>query len=371
MSFDPDLRRRVCLLVNPAAGGGRGLRVAPAVERRLSELGIALTRADTRDLDHARELADEAARRGQTVVVLSGDGMIGAVADVLRELPGATMGVLPGGRGNDLARVLQIPKDPLAACEIIAHGVPRAIDIGEVRAADSDWPGRAFVGIASVGFDSDANRIANQAPPRLGNLVYAYGALRALIAWRPARFALELRPSGARFEFTGYTVGACNSRAYGGGMHAAPDALLDDGLLDVVTLGRVGKLTFLTRLLPKVFSGNHIHEPYVRVMRAQEVLIDADRPFEMYADGDPIAQLPVRVRALPGAVTMLVPAHGVYTAFGDRAGEALGNRGGQALGNCAGEALGHREGETLGDRKGEAFEDREDDHARRAAGEPI
>lgn len=318
----------MCLLVNPVAGGGRGLRVAPAVERRLSELGLEVRRRDTRDLDHARELARDAAERDETVAVLSGDGMIGVVADVLRELPGATMGVLPGGRGNDLARVLEIPKDPVAACETIACGIPRAIDIGEVRAADSDWPGRAFVGIASVGFDSDANRIANQAPSRLGNLVYAYGALRALAAWRPATFELELQPSGERLRFTGYTVGACNSRAYGGGMQAAPDALLDDGLLDMVTLGRVGKLTFLTRLLPKVFSGQHVHESCVRVMRAREALIDADRPFTMYADGDPIAQLPVRVRTLPGAVMVLVPAHGVHAAFGarrdDRARRAAG-----------------------------------------------
>ena len=227
--------------------------------------------------------------------------MIGAVADVLRELPGAVLGVLPGGRGNDLVRVLGISQDPIEACATIAEGLPRAIDVGEVD-------GRAFVGIASVGFDSDANRIANEAPSWLGNLVYAYGALRALIAWRPARFQVKLDQIGERHSFAGYTVGACNSKTYGGGMRAAPDALLDDGLLDVVVCESVSKLRFLTRILPKAFSGTHVHEPSVRVFRAREVAIGADRPFTMYADGDPIGELPVRVRALPGAVTILTPA---------------------------------------------------------------
>lgn len=279
--------------------------------------------------------------------------MIGAVADVLRDMPGAVLGVLPGGRGNDLARVLEIPRDPVRACETIAQGFTRAMDIGEVMGAHtgaevSDTQagerGRTFVGIASVGFDSDANRIANQAPSRLGNLVYAYGALRALISWRPARFEIELsgsseRPTDGprskystsdystgeyskreystseRHTLTGYTVGVANSQAYGGGMRAAPDALLDDGLFDVVTLEHVSKLAFLTRLLPRVFSGAHIHEPSVHVMRAREVTIRADRPFTMYADGDPIAQLPVRVRVLPAAVRVLVPDT-AHAAFG-------------------------------------------------------
>ena len=106
----------VCLIVNPAAGGGKAGRLAPAVERALRGHGLAVRRADTRDLAHARELAGEAAEGGETVVALSGDGLIGVLADALRDIPGAVLGVLPGGRGNDLARVLGIPDDPEAAC---------------------------------------------------------------------------------------------------------------------------------------------------------------------------------------------------------------------------------------------------------------
>jgi YegS/Rv2252/BmrU family lipid kinase len=241
-------------------------------------------------------------------VCLSGDGMVGAVADTLREVPDALLGVLPGGRGNDLARVLGIAADPVQACATVAGGFSRKLDLGEVG-------GRAFVGIASVGFDSDANRIANEASPRLGNLVYAYGALRALIGWRPARFDIEIEPDGdeslrRRHSFVGYTVGACNSKTYGGGMRAAPDALLDDGLLDVVVLESVSKTRFLTRILPRVFKGTHINLSSVHTWRAREVEISADRPFTMYADGDPIGELPLRVQAVSGAVRVLVPADG-------------------------------------------------------------
>ncbi len=304
------MRAPVCLIVNPAAGGGKAGRLAPAVEQQLRAHGLTVSRADTRDLDHARELAREAADRGETIAALSGDGMVGALADTLREVPGAVLGVLPGGRGNDLARVLGIPEDALAACATIADGIPRPTDLGLVSDASSGERGRAFVGIASVGFDSEANRIANEAPAWLGGMVYAYGALRALLSWRPARFEIELDPPGERRSFRAYSIGAANSKAYGGGMRAAPDAMLDDGLLEVPVLESVGKLSFLMKIFPKVFSGTHVHEPSVSVFRAAEVAISADRPFTMYADGDPIGELPLRVRALPGAVTILTPAAG-------------------------------------------------------------
>jgi YegS/Rv2252/BmrU family lipid kinase len=263
---------------------------------------------DTRDLAHARALAMEAARAGETVVALSGDGMIGVLADTLRDLPGAVLGVIPGGRGNDLARVLGIPDDPEGAAAMIADGHTRPIDLGIVDGQRPGEVGQAFVGIASAGFDSDANRIANEAPSWLGGLVYAYGALRALISWRPARFQIELDPPGERRSFTAFSIGAANSKTYGGGMRVAPDAMLDDGLLEVVVVENVGKLRFLTRILPKVFSGTHVHEPGVSIFRAREMYLSADRPFTMYADGDPIGELPLRVRAVPGAIMMLVPA---------------------------------------------------------------
>jgi YegS/Rv2252/BmrU family lipid kinase len=299
------------LIVNPAAGGGKASRLTPSVLPALAAHGLALTRVDTHDLEHARELAREAARAGETIVAVGGDGLVGALADALRSAPGSVLGVIPAGRGNDLARVLGIPDDVAGATSVVAAGHMRAVDLGLVGGVDgdaspADW-GRAFVGIASAGFDSDANRIANEAPSWLGGFVYAYGALRALAAWRPARFEVQLDPPGESVSFSGYSVGAANSKAYGGGMRAAPGAILDDGLLEIVALEAVDKVAFLTRILPKVFRGTHVQEPEVRVLKAREIILSADRPFTMYADGDPIGELPLRVRALQGAVTMLVP----------------------------------------------------------------
>ncbi|MGZ8633849.1 MAG: diacylglycerol/lipid kinase family protein [Solirubrobacteraceae bacterium] len=292
------MERDVALIVNPSAGGGRAARALPAVEARLLALGLGVEVDATRDLDHACELAVGAAQRGRVVVTLSGDGMLGAVAGALRAVPGAVVGVLPGGRGNDFARVAGIPLDAEAACDVIAGGTARAIDLG--LAGD-----RPYIGIASLGFDSEANRLANEAPPRLGQLVYLYGALRAVAAWKPAAFTVEV--DGERVQFSGWSVAAANSKAYGGGMLVAPDAELDDGALDVVLSARTSKGHFL-RTLPKVFKGEHVHDPSVTVRRGAEVRVDADRPFTVYADGDPVGELPMTFRALPGALQVLLPA---------------------------------------------------------------
>jgi YegS/Rv2252/BmrU family lipid kinase len=290
--------RTVSLIVNPAAGGGRAGRFLGAVENALSDSGLEHHVERTGGLEHARELAVAAAETGEVAVAFGGDGLIGAVAGALAHSEGV-LGILPGGRGNDLARVLGIPLDPVAACDVIATGQVRRLDLGRVGE-------RTFAGIASCGFDSDANRIANETRLVRGNLVYAYGAIRALAGWRPARFELVL-DGGRRYVVTGYSVAAANSKAYGGGMYAAPGAELDDGLLDIVTCADMPKRRLLTSVLPKVFKGTHVDEPEVTVLRAREVTIAADRPFTMYADGDPIAELPVTVSAVPGAVRAIVP----------------------------------------------------------------
>ena len=290
--------RHVALVCNPAAGGGRAARVLPRAEAALRRLGVPFHTELTRDLEHGRALARSAAQAGEVTVTLSGDGLIGAVVGVLREFPGAVLGILPGGRGNDTARVLGIPPDIDAACAVVAGGRERDLDIGEVE-------GRSFIGIASLGFDSDANRIANAAPAWLGRLVYVYGALRAVAGWKPARF--DLRLDGEPLSSIGYSVAACNSGCYGGGMRLAPAASMDDGLLDVVLIASHSKRSFLMTL-PKAFKGTHVKHPAVRVLRGGELHVDADRPFTVYADGDPIGTTPTTIRVLPRALRVLAPA---------------------------------------------------------------
>ena len=290
-------RGPLALIVNPSAGGGRAGRVLPAAERALMARGIDYRVQATASLEHAGELAAAAAAAGETAVAVGGDGLIGAIAGALKGTE-AVLGVLPGGRGNDFARGLGIPADPEGAVAVLAEGAVRRLDLGEAA-------GRTFIGIASCGFDSEANRIANRTRVVRGNLVYAYGALRALAGWRPATFTLTLEPGGERVV-RGYTIAAANSKAYGGGMYLAPDASLEDGLLDVVMVSHVPRRRFL-RLLPTVFRGEHVRQPNVRIERSREVSISADRPFMLYADGDPVAELPVRIRAVPAALNVVVP----------------------------------------------------------------
>jgi YegS/Rv2252/BmrU family lipid kinase len=288
---------RISLIVNPSAGGGRAGRALADVRAELARHNIEHHLETTQSLDHARELAVAAATAGETAVAFGGDGLVGAVAGALKHSTGV-LGVLPGGRGNDFARVLGIPLEPNAACAVLATGAVRELDLGEVNS-------RTFISIASCGFDSDANRIANRTRLVRGNLVYTYGALRALAGWRPARFEVTI-DGGETRALVGYTVAAANSGAYGGGMMLAPNASLHDGALDVVLVGHVPKLSFL-RLLPTVFKGEHVRQREVQVLRGAEVRIAADRPFTMYADGDPIAELPATVRVLPAAVRVIVP----------------------------------------------------------------
>jgi YegS/Rv2252/BmrU family lipid kinase len=289
--------RTIALLVNPHAAGGRTLRLLDRVHARLRALGLPFETERTDSLLHGCELAREAASRGEVPVTLSGDGLIGAVAGALRDVPGATLGVLPGGRGNDFARMAGIPLDVEAAVDVLAHGTPRPVDLAEAG-------GRTFLGVASIGFDSEANRIANEAPAALGRLVYVYGALRALAGWQGARFTVEV--DGAPVEFDGWSVAVANSGFYGGGMRIAPDARLDDGALDVVTLGECSRPR-LVRLLAQVFRGTHVRDPRVTVRRGAEIRVSADRRFTVYADGDPIGHLPVTLRSVPGALHVLLP----------------------------------------------------------------
>jgi YegS/Rv2252/BmrU family lipid kinase len=283
------------LLVNPASGGGRALKLLPRIEAALDARRAAFRVVRTKSMEHGVAKALAAVEAGEVPVVVSGDGMIGAIGGAMggAETP---LGIVPGGRGNDLARVLGIPSDPVAATEVLLAGHSRAIDVGEAN-------GVRFLGIASAGFDSEANRIANAS--RLGgNLVYAYGALRALVAWKPARFTIAIGEKRTRVE--GYSVVVANSGVYGGGMYVAPDADLDDGEFDVVTIGKVGKLRFLGNL-PKVFKGTHVRNAEVQVVRAAQLSLSASRPFAVYADGEHLTDLPADLRVIPHALRVLVP----------------------------------------------------------------
>jgi YegS/Rv2252/BmrU family lipid kinase len=250
----------------------------------------------THSLAHARELARDALREGEVAAAMGGDGLLGAIAGELRGTDGV-LGVLPGGRGNDFARKLGIGIDVERACDVLAAGRERSIDVAEAG-------GATFLGIASAGFDSDVQDIANATRVPLGEMIYVYSTLRALGGWRHANWQVVV--DGEALSFRGYSVAVANSGVFGGGMYLVPDARLDDGLLDVVLAGECPKRRYLATL-PKVFKGTHTRSAELTFLRAREVAFHADRPFRAYADGDPIAELPVTIKVVPRALQVLAP----------------------------------------------------------------
>ena len=294
------MERRLQLVVNPSAGRGRAASLLPSVEAALRGAGHDLVVTPTRSLEHADELARTAVADDRVVVAMGGDGIVGRVAGVVAGA--GVMAVLPGGRGNDLCRAVGLPQDPLAACSVLSSGVVRSLDLGVVSSADGD---AAFLGIASVGFDSEVQERVLTSRLRLGRLVYLYGSLATIARWQHASFTCTV--DGAPLDVRGWSVAVANSGVYGGGMHLAPAASLEDGLLDVVATSATGRLVFL-RALPKVFRGTHVQEPSVSVRTATTVSLAADRPFRVFADGDPVGALPCTVSVRPAAVQVLLPS---------------------------------------------------------------
>jgi YegS/Rv2252/BmrU family lipid kinase len=286
----------VCLIVNPHAGGGRAMRLLPGVEAALRGQGRPFRVVETMSMQHARELAREACDQGEIVAAMGGDGIVGAVAGELRDGQGL-LAVLPGGRGNDFARKLGIPFDPVEAVRLLAEGAEKRVDLAQAN-------GTAYLGILSAGLDSDVNRIALETRIKLGTFVYTYGVLRAIASWREA--AWELTIDGETRRFPGYSVAIANSGVFGGGMYLAPDASLEDGRLDVVTIRAQSKLRYL-RGLPRVFNGSHVQDPAIDIVQGGEITFSADRPFTAYADGDPIGDLPLTVKVLPGSLRVVAP----------------------------------------------------------------
>src|SRR3954471_5048314 len=154
------------LLVNPASAHGRTLKLLPVIEQELDERRIPFRVERTRGLEDGVQRALQAVEANEVPVVISGDGLVGAIGGAMAgaETP---LGIIPGGRGNDLARVLGIPDDPVAAVAVLVAGESRRIDVGEAN-------GKRFLGIVSVGFDSECNRLANEVTIIRSNLVYVY-----------------------------------------------------------------------------------------------------------------------------------------------------------------------------------------------------
>jgi diacylglycerol kinase (ATP) len=296
------------LIVNPAAGRGRALQLLPQATAALTASGAAYEVTRSASLAHARELATVAAGRGQVVVAVGGDGMAGALAGATSSI-GGCYGIIPAGRGNDLARVLGIPAEPTAAAALLVLGTTRMIDLIGVSVPGADETvvaGSVYVGVPSV-----AGEIANGTRWLRGSAVYTVAALRAVARWQPATFRLQT--SGAGHDFAGYAVVVANSAYFGAGMMVAPAAAIDDGQLDLVLMRHGPKLSFI-RALTKIKDGSHTALHQISLERDTEVTLTIDRAIPVAADGETISfaaplptGTPIRIRALPGALTVIAP----------------------------------------------------------------
>lgn len=304
--------RAFTLVVNPTAGGGRAIGTARDAEARLRGHGRAVRTVPTRDAEHAAREAREAFGRGDVAVAVGGDGMLRILAGEAVGRDDALVGLLPAGRGNDFARFLGLPTDPVAAADALVHGRPVLLDTGVVTGEDG--VPRTFLSLVSVGFDAEANRIANEAPAALGGLVYVWGVLGALAGLRPV--PLRLTADGTERDAPALLLAVANAGAYGGGMHMAPHASVADGELDVVVVPHPGRRPdvcdwrdrlLLLRVLPRVFRGSHVRTRHVEVTRARTLRVEADGPLVAYADGDPVGVLPLTVGTRPASLRLLVP----------------------------------------------------------------
>ncbi|MDR7523501.1 MAG: diacylglycerol kinase family lipid kinase [Armatimonadota bacterium] len=284
-------------VVNPVAGGRRGMQQWKQARPILTEAGWEIRESHSERRGHARQLT--AASPEDVVLAVGGDGTANEVANgLLGARRHGIMALLPVGTANDFARALGIPRDPVAAARILVTARPRPIDVGEVN-------GHYFLTIAGVGFDGEVARQVNAWPKLMnGTVMYAIGILKTLGTYRPVEVELSLDGSSSRERI--FLVAAANTAWNAGGMHLAPGARPDDGLLHTLIAGPLGRLETLF-VLPKVFSGRHLGHPKVRLVEAREVVVSGPTPLFIQADGEPVGTLPARFCVHPKALLVLAP----------------------------------------------------------------
>jgi diacylglycerol kinase (ATP) len=286
--------RKIALLANPAAGRGRSHVMLDPVIERLGSAGAQVEVLQARDAQDALDLARKAVADGvDTLAALGGDGMIHLAVQALANSQTA-LGVVPMGTGNDFARSLGLPEDPLAAAGRVAGDVRRTIDVA--RSGD-----RYFATVMAAGFDAAVNERANNMRWPHGDLRYTIAAIAVLGRWRAVPYTFEI--DGEERQVEAMLVCVANTDSYGGGLRIPWGALPDDGLLDVIVIRPTSKLEFL-RVLPTVRSGKHVNHPAFERIRARRVTIAAPR-ITAYADGEPFGSLPLTVECVPGGLTVL------------------------------------------------------------------
>jgi diacylglycerol kinase (ATP) len=289
--------REIALLTNPTSGKGRGTRTAAIALPRLREAGFHVRSLVGEDADEALELAHGCVADGvESLVVVGGDGLVHLAVQALAG-SAASLGIIPSGSGNDVARYLDIPRsDPQAAADVVVGSRTRRIDLARVGA-------QHFVTVLAAGFDSKVNERANAMRWPRGQMRYNVATLAELRVFEPLRYTLELDGELRRVEAMLVAVG--NGPSFGGGLRITHGASIDDGWLDVVIIKTMGKLD-LVRTYPKLYTGGHTKHPQYEHHRVRTVTVAAPG-IVAYADGERIGALPLTIEVAPLALTVLVP----------------------------------------------------------------
>ncbi|WP_066588794.1 diacylglycerol/lipid kinase family protein [Cellulomonas timonensis] len=301
---------QIGVVVNPTAGRGRGHGAGAATVDALRRRGHHVEDLSATDLEAASARARHAAVRGlDALVMVGGDGMVNLGANVVAEtdLP---LGIVAVGTGNDLARALDLPRSDVdASVRAIEHGLaqgPRAIDAvsaGPPLHSTRTW----YLGALSCGVDAAVNARANTMRWPRGSARYVRALMGELRGFAPYGYRVTL--DDVVWESAGCVVAVANAPWIGGGVKIAPDARIDDGLLDVVVAGPFTR-SGVVRIFPGMYTGRHVRHPAVQVFRSRTALIEpverlGSVPPDAFADGERLGPTPLQAQVHPGAVRVL------------------------------------------------------------------
>ncbi len=304
------------VIVNPNAAGGQTRARWAQLEASIRDAIGDFQPLFTERPGHATDLCRRALRDGADLVVaMGGDGTINEVVNGFFDgrtqvRPGAAFAVLPAGTGGDFVKTTGAPRILADAARAIAEGRahPRTIDAGRLTFTTDDGATevRHFINVASFGVSGEVDRCVNRSSKALGGKAsFFIATIRASLGWRNARCRIRL-DDGAPVEKVIYTVAVANGRYFGGGMKIAPDAQLDDGKLDVVTIGDVGFATMALKSR-RVYAGTHVDLPFVTAERARKVHAESvdGRAVFLDVDGEAPGRLPATFEVLPGALAVI------------------------------------------------------------------
>jgi diacylglycerol kinase (ATP) len=296
-------------LVNPASDNGVTGRRWPELARRASTLGLDGETHLSERPGHLIELAEQAAEGGASLVVaVGGDGTLSEVVNgLMRAGHKPELGTIPLGTGMDFVRTYAIPTPFDDAVRVALSGHTRRIDVG--RVAYRTWAGesaeRYVANVGSVGMSAAVAQRANGMSKALGGrTTFFYALVRVFLEWQNTVVDVEL--DGETRSGRMHDVVVANGRYHGGAMKLAPEAEPDDGLFDVLLIGDVNKLDFVTTA-PKLYRGTHLAHPKVDLVRARTVAVDATEPLPIELDGEQVGTTPVRFEIVPSAIAVRVP----------------------------------------------------------------